>query len=177
MLRQVHKVRINAPQYSLMRNDDDILAPLQLHDDRLQADHDVPVRLPAAIPIVVLVLVARGKVLGILSGDLFVGHAVANARVELVEGLPLEFRVGVLGSREEARGANRAAEGGGPDGEAAVVGKRACDEVRQGAGVVFAVWGEEGIAADFLLEVILRFAVLRARSVVLVRYHIDVQDM
>ena len=163
VLQQVHKIRIDAPQHSLMRDDDDVLAPLQLHDDGLQADDDVAIRLAAAIAVIVLVLVARGKVLGVLRGDLLVGHAVADARVQLVEGLPFQLRVGVLRGGEEARGADRAAQRRRPDGEAAVVGQRAGDEVGQGARVVFAVGRQERVAANLLFEVVLRFAVLKGQ--------------
>ena len=79
-----------------MGDDDDILAALEFHDDRLETDDHVTVGLTAAITIVVLVVVAGFKVLGVALGDFLIGQAVAHARVKLVEGLPLEFGVAHL---------------------------------------------------------------------------------
>lgn len=41
---------------SLMSNDEDVLLPLQLHDDRLEPDNNIPVGLSSAVSVVVLVL-------------------------------------------------------------------------------------------------------------------------
>lgn len=72
-----------------MRDDQDILRALQLHDDGLEADDDVAVRLTPAVAVVVLVLITRSKVLGVLLLDFGVREAVADAGVELVECFPL----------------------------------------------------------------------------------------
>jgi hypothetical protein len=96
----LHKVRIDAPNNRLMAHNQNILAPLQLHDDRLQPDHHIPIALPAPIAIVILVVVAVLKVLRVRLLDLGVRHAVADAGVELVERLPLQLGVG---GREETR--------------------------------------------------------------------------
>lgn len=109
----LHIIRIHAPQHRLVRDDEDILRPLQLHDDGLEARHHVGVGLAAAVAVVVLVGVAGGKVLGELVLDVLVGEAVADAGVELVEGLPLEL---VVGRGEEAGGCDGAFESRGPDG-------------------------------------------------------------
>jgi hypothetical protein len=62
-------------------DNDDVLAALQLHDDGLQADDHVAVRLTAAVAVVVLVFVAGGEVLGVLLGNFLVGEAIADTRV------------------------------------------------------------------------------------------------
>lgn len=49
-----------------MANDEDVLLPLELEDDRFEADHDVAVRLAAAVAVVELVVVARVVVFGIV---------------------------------------------------------------------------------------------------------------
>ena len=72
-----------------MRDDEDVLAALQLHDDGLQPRHHVAVAFASTVPVVVLVLVARLEVVRIKIRYLLIRHAVANASVELVEGLPL----------------------------------------------------------------------------------------
>ena len=109
----LHIIRIHTPQHCLMRNNQYILRPLELHDDGLQPGHDVGVGLAATVAVVVLVGVAGGKVLGELVLDFLVGEAVTDAGVELVEGFPLEL---VVGCGEEAGGCDCAFEGRGPDG-------------------------------------------------------------
>ena len=96
-LVHVHEVGEDAADDGLVRHDDDVLAALELHDDRLQSNDDVTVRLAAAVAVVVLVVVARAKVFRVLVLDLLVGHAVADARLELVERLPLEYLPARLG--------------------------------------------------------------------------------
>ena len=114
----LHVIRIHTPQHRLMRDDEDILRPLQLHDDGFEPDHHVAVGLAAAVAIVVFVGVSRGEVLRVAVLDVLVGETVADAGVELVEGLPLEL---IVGCGEEAGGGDRAFEGGGPNGERAVI--------------------------------------------------------
>jgi hypothetical protein len=77
----------------LMRDDQDVLGPLQLHDNRLEPYHHVAVRLAAAVPVVVLVVVARRKVVGVAVLDLLVRQTVADARVKLVQRFPLQLVV------------------------------------------------------------------------------------
>lgn len=103
LLRDVHKVRVDAAQDRLVRHDQYVLRPLQLHDDGLQPDHHVAVRLAAQVAVVVLVLVALLEVFRVLLLDFAVGEAVADARVELVERFPFQLLEG-----EEARGLDRA---------------------------------------------------------------------
>lgn len=92
-LRYVHVVGVNASQHGLMRHDDDVLAPLQLHDDGFQPDHDIAVGFPASVPVVVFVVVAGSEIFGVLGFDLGVGEAVADPGIEFVEGFPFEFVV------------------------------------------------------------------------------------
>lgn len=76
-----------------MRDNQDILRALQLHDDGLEADDDVAVRLTPAVAVVVLVVIARGEVLGILLLDVGVRETVADAGIEFVQRLPLQLVV------------------------------------------------------------------------------------
>lgn len=93
LLRHIHIIRIDAPQHSLMRHDDDILTAFQLHDDGLESDDDVTIGFAAAVAVIVFVVVPRFEVFGVLVCDLLVREAVAGAGVELVEGFPFELVV------------------------------------------------------------------------------------
>ena len=88
-LRLLHKVRINAADDGLVRNDEDVLAALQFHYNGLKSGHHIAVAFTSPVPVVVLVFVARLEVIGVKVRYLLVRHTVANASVELVEGLPL----------------------------------------------------------------------------------------
>ena len=46
---------------SLMSNDENVLLPLELHDDRLEPDDNVPVGLSSTVSVVVLVLERRAE--------------------------------------------------------------------------------------------------------------------
>lgn len=96
-LRYVHVVGVNASQHGLMRHDDDIFAPFQLHDDGFQSDHDIAVGFAASVPVVVLVVVAGSEIFGVLGFDFGVGEAVADPGIEFVEGFPFEFVVALGG--------------------------------------------------------------------------------
>jgi hypothetical protein len=102
LLRHVHKVCVYASQDGLVCDDQDVLAALKLHDDRLEADHHVAVRLATEVAVVVLVFVARREVFGVFLLDLGVCESVADARVKLVQRLPLELFKG-----EESCGLDR----------------------------------------------------------------------
>jgi hypothetical protein len=91
---EARRPRAQAAQDRLVADDQDVLLALELHDDGLEADDDVAVGLAAAVAVVVLVLVAVRKVVRVRGLDLLVRHAVAHARVELVERLPRQLRVG-----------------------------------------------------------------------------------
>lgn len=154
LLTAPHEISINTPQNSLVRHDEDILAAFQLHDDRFEPDDYVTVGLPSQIAVVVLVVVARFEIGGVLRFNLGVGEAVADARVELVEGFPRELFEG-----QEAGGLRRAFERRGPDGELQVAGGF-FDEVWEFARVELAAFGDVGVAADLAAEVEHGFAVL-----------------
>jgi hypothetical protein len=126
-----------------MRDNQDIFAALQLHDNGFQADHDVAIRLAAEIAVVVLVLVALRKVFGVFLFDLGVREAVADARVQLVEGFPFELLKG-----EKSCGLYRALERRGPYGEPATVADRFRYQTRQGMRVGFSPLRDVGIATD-----------------------------
>jgi hypothetical protein len=160
LLRNIHIVSVDTPKDRLMGNDDDILAALEFHDDRLEADDDVAVALAAAVAVVVLVVVAGAEVFGELVLDLLVGEAVADAGVELVERFPFQLVVALGRFGEEAGGLDGAFEGRGPDGEFAAFGGGLRHQVWEGAGVGFAALGDVGVAADFAVEVESRFSVL-----------------
>lgn len=76
-----------------MRDDQDILRPLQLHDDGLETDDDVAVRLAPAVAVVVLVIITRSEILWVLLLDFGVGETVADAGIQLVECFPLQLVV------------------------------------------------------------------------------------
>lgn len=120
-LRDVHEVGVDATEDSLVGDDDDVLAALQLHDDGFETDDDVAVGLAAAVAVVVLVLVAGLEVLGVLLGDLLVGQAIADAGVQLVECLPLQLLESGFGF-QVAGGLDGAAESRGPDDDLGVLG-------------------------------------------------------
>lgn len=159
-LRYVHEVRVDAAQNSLVGHDDDVLATLELHDDGLQADDDVTVRLTATVAVVVLVFVAGGEVLRVLVGDFLVSEAVADARVQFVEGLPLQLLE--AGLRLQMAGClDGAAEGRRPDDDLGVWGNtRLAQELRELAGVCLTALRDVGVTADLAGQVELRFAVL-----------------
>ena len=104
-----------------MCHNDDVLASFHLHDDRFETDDNVAVGFAAAVTVVVFVVVAGAEIFRVAVCDLLIGEAVAYAGVELVKGFPFKF--GVPGRRggKEARSLNGAFQGGGPDGELAVV--------------------------------------------------------
>jgi hypothetical protein len=161
-LVQVVKVGKDTPHDGLVRHNDHILAALQLHDDRLQPDHDVAVALAAAVAVVVLVVVAGTEVFRVLALDFLVGHAVAETRLELVKRLPLELLPPGLGG-EVARGLDRALERRGPDGQGRVFGNTGfADEFGEGTRVQLAALRKAGVAADFAFKVIFGFAMLRS---------------
>jgi hypothetical protein len=105
-----------------MRHNQNVLTPFQFHDNRLKPDHDIAVRFTAEVPVVVLVFIALGKVLGVFRLDFSISETVADARVELVEGFPFEFLKG-----QEAGGLDGALEGRGPDCELAAIADGFCD--------------------------------------------------
>ena len=98
-----------------MRDDYDVFAALEFHDYGFKTDDDVAVGFTAAVAVVVFVVVAGAEVFGVAVGDFLVGEAVADARVELVEGFPFEFVVAFGRGGEVARCLDGAFEGGGPD--------------------------------------------------------------
>lgn len=99
LLGHVVEVGVNAPKHRLVRHDDHVLAALQLHDNRLQPDDHVPVRLAAAVSVIVLVLVPCRKVLWVSFLNFFVRESIADAAVELVECLPFELLEACFGSQ------------------------------------------------------------------------------
>jgi hypothetical protein len=64
VLRGAHEVGVDTAQDGLVRDDEDVFAALELHDDGLEADDDVAVRLAAGVAVVVLVGVAGGESCG-----------------------------------------------------------------------------------------------------------------
>ena len=71
-----------------MRDDEDVLGALQLHDDGLQADDDVAVALTTQVAVVVLVLISCLEILWEPLLDLRIRQAIADAGVELVKCFP-----------------------------------------------------------------------------------------
>lgn len=73
LLRHIHIIRIDTPQNSLMRDNNNILAALQFHDDGFQPDDDIPIRFAPAVAIVVFVVVTRAEVFRVLVCDFLIG--------------------------------------------------------------------------------------------------------
>lgn len=156
-LGYVHKVCVDAPEDCLMRDDQDVFAALELHDDGLQSDDDVAVRFTAQVAVVVFVFVALCKVFGVLFFDLCIREAVAYARVKFVQGFPFE-----LLKRKEACCLDCTFQRRGPHCEPAAVADRFRDQAWQGMGVGFAALRYICIPANLARKVVLRFAVLQS---------------
>lgn len=62
LARELMEVR----RTDLMTHDQDVALPLELHDDGLEPDHHVSVRLPAAVAVIELVVVPGSIVLGVV---------------------------------------------------------------------------------------------------------------
>ena len=107
-----------------MGDDYDVFATFEFHDYGFETDDDVAVGFTAAVAVVIFVVVAGLEVFGVAVGYFLVGEAVANARVELVEGFPFEFVVAFGGGGEVARCLDSAFESGGPDCQLTVVANR-----------------------------------------------------
>lgn len=71
-LGYIHVICVDTSQYGLVGDDDDILAALEFHDDRLEADDDVAVTLAASVSVVVLVVVACLEILWVVVRDFLV---------------------------------------------------------------------------------------------------------
>ena len=84
-----HEIGIDAPQHSLMRDNENVFAAFQFHDDGLEADDHVSVRLSATVTVVVLVFIASRKVFRIPVLNLLICQTITHSRVKLIEGLPL----------------------------------------------------------------------------------------
>lgn len=123
-----------------MRHDKYVIAPLQLHDDRLQADNDIAVRFATPVAVVVLVFVAGGEIFRVGFGDFRVCEAIAGARVEFVQGFPFELRVALFGGSEEAGSLDGATEGGSPDRKSDIIRDGLGDERREGPCVKLSTW-------------------------------------
>lgn len=93
LLRLLHEVGIDASDDGLMRDDENIFAAFQFHDDGFETDDHIAVALAAAVAVVVLVLIASLEILRILVGDLLVRHTIADSSIELIERLPLQLVV------------------------------------------------------------------------------------
>lgn len=121
LLVLLHEVGINAADDGLVTDDEDVLTALELHDDGFEADNYIAVGLTTTVAVVVLVLVARCKVLRVAIFDLLVCKAVANPGVELVKCLPLELVI-VLWEKSCSR--DRSLQSRGPDREGSIVLQR-----------------------------------------------------
>ena len=143
-----------------MRHDDDVLTPFQFHDDRLKSDDYVAIGFSAPVAIIVFIVVSRFEIFGVLVRNLLVREAVADARVQFVQGFPFELVVAFWGCGEESGRLIGAFEGRGPDCKLAVVTNGGSDEVRESTGVKLAAFGDACVPADFAGEVELGFAML-----------------
>lgn len=99
-----------------MGDDDDILASLEFHDDRLKSDHDVSVAFSASVPIIVFVIIPGLEIFRVLIGNLLVGETITYTRIKLVQRLPLKLIVALGRYGEKAGGLDGALQSGCPDG-------------------------------------------------------------
>jgi hypothetical protein len=90
----IHKVGVQAPEDGLVSNDQDVLLSFQIHEHGFQALNYIPVRLAILVPVVVLIVIALGKIFRELFLDLFVCQRICLAGFEFVQCLPSEFFVG-----------------------------------------------------------------------------------
>mmetsp|Transcript_30990 Transcript_30990/g.70881 ORF Transcript_30990/g.70881 Transcript_30990/m.70881 type:complete len:207 (+) Transcript_30990:491-1111(+) len=183
-----HHVRVQNSMDALMSHHQHRLPdPLHLVRQRLQPQHDVHVRLAARIAIGELVRLTPPELLGIFHLNLFVGHAVAASRVQLVQvafdhvaeldpvGLVVVVELPAdCGMFEELGGLFGAVQGARPKadghdaffGGAVVVGSFLYGHFLfgvdgQAAGIFDASFGEARVAANFTEHVILRLSVAR----------------
>ena len=159
-LRHVHVVGVDAPQHGLMGHDDDVLAAFEFHDDGLESDDDVAVGFPAQVTVIVLVVVARFKIFRVPVRNLLIGQAVAQTRVQFVQGFPFKFVIAFGRRGEEPSGLDRAFQGGGPNCELAVVTDGGSDKVGKCTSVQFAAFGNVGVSANFASQIEFGFAML-----------------
>ena len=137
-----------------------ILTTLELHDDWLKTNNHVTIRFTATVTIVVFVVITGRKVFRVGLGDFLICQPVTNARVELVEGFPLEFGITFGRSGKKTSGLNGASESGSPNGEFSVIPDGLCNKRRKLLGVEFSSRRNIGVTTDFALEIVFRFAVL-----------------
>lgn len=104
-----------------MRNNDDVLASFQLHDDRLQADDDVSIAFAPAISVVVLVIVPSLKVFRVPLFNFRIRKAVADAGVKFVQGFPFELGITLGRVDEKACSLDGSLQCRCPDGKMAVI--------------------------------------------------------
>ena len=140
-----------------MRDDENVLASLQLHDDGFQSNDNIPIRLSTEIAVVVLVLVALRKVLGVFLLDFAVGQAVANTRIEFVQRFPFEFL-----KSEEACGLDGALQCGGPNGKPAAIANRLRNKARKSMRIGISALRKICVSSNLARKVVLRLAVLRS---------------
>lgn len=74
VLGKIEEICINAAQDGLMRDNDYVFAAFQFHNNGLEADNDIAVRLPPTIAVIVLVFIAGSKVLRVSLRNLLVGQ-------------------------------------------------------------------------------------------------------
>src|SRR5271170_5670449 len=93
-----------------MTYDQYVLLSFQFHNNGFQSNDNISVTLSPAIPVIELVGVTVAEIFGEFFFDLFVGHAIADTGIELVESFPLEFIV-----RQTFSGLNCSAKSGRPN--------------------------------------------------------------
>jgi hypothetical protein len=69
LLADVLEIRVEAPDDRLVRDDEDVLGPFELHDDRLQTNDNVTVGFTTLVAVVVFVFVPCSEVLGVFFFD------------------------------------------------------------------------------------------------------------
>lgn len=77
----IHEICIDASNNGLVGDDDDVVASFQLHNDRLQSNDYIAIRLSTPVSVIVFVLISRRKILRVRLLDFTIRHPIADTRV------------------------------------------------------------------------------------------------
>ena len=193
---EAHEVGVEEAEDALVRDDEERLAvALHLVDHRVEAVDHVEVRLAARVAVGELVVLAPLELLGVVLLDLRVGHAVADAREDLVQVRPrdgpeldpllrvadvvalvvdVRLPVGDVGRGLARAPHGRRPEARGPLGPVGRLRDLRDAELRELLRVGVARGREAAVAADLAEHVVLRLAV--AAEVEDVGLHVEVAE-
>lgn len=143
-----------------MSDDDDVLASLQFHDDRLKPNDHVAVTLSTSVAVIVFIVITSLEVFRVLIGNFLVGQAIADAGIKFVESFPFKFVIALWRSRQEPRGLDGTFKRRGPDGQLTVIANRLSYKIRKRTCIELASGRDVCVTADFAMQVKVRFPML-----------------